>query len=379
MLVSILLKRWHKFMKALNKKIFAGTLLTSLVLGSTGFVHTQVYADSTNALSTPTSTPTLNQPGMPGAGRNAKNGFQGVNIIKEAAILLETDESTLSDALKAGTTTLLQLAVDKDWTEETFLQKLVETVTASIDAELAAGTLTQLQADQQKTGLSDRLKQQIEKKGFRGNPSGNKPNNGNNTSSEITLTDIKGNWAVTSIQDLVNKGILQGDQNKHFNPNSTVSREELATMVAKSFNLTSDSTAETSFSDVAKYRWSFSNVEATKDYFEATTNENGTFSFNPTEGAKRADVAVTLVKVLLKQNTSLLLLDKDAADKLLKEKFKDADRIPVDLRTYVATAVQSNLIQGDDKGNFAPTKTITRAEIAALLDRLLTSTAAATK
>jgi hypothetical protein len=77
-----------------------------------------------------------------------------------------------------------------------------------------------------------------------------------------------------------------------------------------------------------------------------------------------------------RKHTSLVLLDKDAADTLLKEKFKDADSIPADLRTYVATAVQANLIQGDDAGNFAPTKTITRAEIAALLDRLLTSTAA---
>ncbi|MGF7034167.1 hypothetical protein J2T17_005116 [Paenibacillus mucilaginosus] len=82
-------------------------------------------------------------------------------------------------------------------------------------------------------------------------------------------------------------------------------------------------------------------------------------------------MAVTLVKVLLKQNPSMNLLSETEADELLQSRFKDADSIPAELRPYIATAVKSELIQGDDEGNFAPSKTITRAEVAALLDRLL--------
>jgi hypothetical protein len=108
--------------------------------------------------------------------------------------------------------------------------------------------------------------------------------------------------------------------------------------------------------DVQSDRWSYGDIEATKDYFDTYTDAQGNVSFQPAEGAKREDVAVTLVKVLLMQNSSMKLLDDASADVLLKEKFKDVDQIPVALRDYIVTAVQNNLIQGDDQGNFAPTK-----------------------
>jgi hypothetical protein len=50
------------------------------------------------------------------------------------------------------------------------------------------------------------------------------------------------------------------------------------------------------------------------------------------------------------------LLDDATADQLLKEKFKDTEQIPADLRDYLATAVQNNLIHRTIKGILPPQK-----------------------
>ncbi|SEC09561.1 S-layer homology domain-containing protein [Paenibacillus sp. GP183] len=185
----------------------------------------------------------------------------------------------------------------------------------------------------------------------------------------IILDDIGGHWAEKYINHLVGKGILQGDENHHFNPNQHVTREQFAAMVARMFYLKNTSSAQ-DFVDVPQKRWSFNVVEATKDYFDAYKDLNGGYDFLPAEGAKRQDVTVTLVKVIMKLNTSIQLMDANSADQLLQSKFKDVSDIAVVLRPYVATAVQNNLIQGDEQGRFNPDRTLTRAEAATLLDRL---------
>ncbi|SDO00909.1 S-layer homology domain-containing protein [Paenibacillus sp. yr247] len=188
--------------------------------------------------------------------------------------------------------------------------------------------------------------------------------------TKISLDDVKGHWAREAIDALVEKGILQGEDDHHFNPDKLVTREAFAAMVARTFHLKNTSTIQ-DFNDVGPKRWSFNVIEATKDYFDRYKSLNEGYNFEPTLGAKREDVTVTLVKVLMKQNSSIQLLDAAAAEALLTSKFTDTNSIPEVLRPYVATAVQNNLIQGDDQHRFHPNATLTRAEAATLLYRLL--------
>lgn len=185
----------------------------------------------------------------------------------------------------------------------------------------------------------------------------------------INLDDINGHWAEKYIKDLVAKKVLEGDDKHHFNPDQHVTREQFAAMVARMFHLRNTSTTQ-DFVDVPQKRWSFNVIEATKDYFDAFKDLNGGYDFLPAEGAQRQDVTVTLVKVIMKMDSSIQLMDAGSADQLLQSKFKDAGNIAAVLRPYVATAVQNKLIQGDDEGRFNPDSTLTRAEAAALLDRI---------
>lgn len=184
----------------------------------------------------------------------------------------------------------------------------------------------------------------------------------------IHLEDINGHWAEKYIKDLVAKKVLEGDEKHHFNPDQLVTREQFAAMVARMYQLKDTSTTQ-DFVDVPQGRWSFNDIEATKDYFDTYKNLNGGYNFAPTEGVQRQDVAVTLVKVMMKMDTSIKLMDASSADQLLQRKFKDAGNIAAALRPYVATAVQNKLIQGDNKGRYNPDRTLTRAESATVLDR----------
>lgn len=188
--------------------------------------------------------------------------------------------------------------------------------------------------------------------------------------AKLSLDDVKGHWAQDAIDALIDKGILQGEDDHHFNPDKSVSREAFAAMVARTFHLKNTSTVQ-DFNDVGPKRWSFDVIEATKDYFDRFKDLNGGYNFVPLLGAKREDVTVTLVKVLMKQDPTIVLMDAAAADALLTTTFTDTASIPDVLRPYVATAVQNNLIQGDDQHRFHPNVTLTRAEAATLLYRLL--------
>ncbi|MNI40164.1 Endoglucanase precursor [compost metagenome] len=326
---------------------------------------------------------------MGGQGGGGQQGDMGYNLIELAADILSIEQDTLAASLKEGKT-LAEAAEDAGMDEDDFLEALVDAATAAIEAAEDAGSLTAAQAEQALSNLSGRLEEQIQQEMKAGEPPANNGTQGAGTASKPAtttqatttsssssasgLTDMKNHWAAAYVEDLVSRGIITGDSNKKFNPSSSVTKEQLATMVAKSFNqnISTDSTAsKQNFSDVATDRWSYAYIEATKDYFEAGT------SFNPTEESTREDVVVTLIKSLLAADTSLSLPSDSEALELLESKLTDADSIASSARAYVALAIEKGLVSGDTNGNFSPAKTVTRAEIAKMLDVLIKSLEAA--
>jgi len=161
-------------MKAISRKIIAGTIAASFVLG-VGFVgtlHNQAFAATDSSTSTTQAATKGHGFGGGFGDRGGRmGGAHGGSIVKEAATILGTDESTLQTSLQGGKT-LLDLATAPGLSEDDFVAKLVAAETASIDAQVTAGTLTQDQADKFKSDLSARVKSQVENKGFGGREGG---------------------------------------------------------------------------------------------------------------------------------------------------------------------------------------------------------------
>ncbi|WP_052339586.1 hypothetical protein [Gorillibacterium massiliense] len=152
---------------SISKKVLSGTLAASLVLGIgyVGLSHTSAFAASTSSPTPSATDSTQTKTSQDGKHDRGDFGFRGMDVLKEAATILGVDQSTLTDSLKSGDKSLADLASEKGISETDFLSKLNAAVTSAIDAQVKAGTLTEDQATKLKSGLADRLKQQVENKG----------------------------------------------------------------------------------------------------------------------------------------------------------------------------------------------------------------------
>ncbi len=152
-------------MKMISKKVLTTTLAASVLLGGgvVGLLQSKAFADTISTTATQTTDQAGNQPkGKPGqkaGGFDHRGGFGGSNLVKHTAAILNSDEKSISELAKNQS--LLSIAENAGLTEEDFLQRLTAAVTGSIDEALSAGKLTQEQADKQKSGLAEQLKQSI--------------------------------------------------------------------------------------------------------------------------------------------------------------------------------------------------------------------------
>ncbi|TBL81362.1 hypothetical protein [Paenibacillus thalictri] len=149
-------------MKSLSKKMITGTIAASLLIGGAAFVQNQAFADTTSTSSTQTKADARAQKDH---APRKDAGYRGINIFKEAATILNTDEKSIMEALKSGKT-LVQFAQDKGVTEDALLQKLSDAESAAITQAVTDGKLTQEQADKQTANLADRLKKMVENSGM---------------------------------------------------------------------------------------------------------------------------------------------------------------------------------------------------------------------
>ncbi|WJH34336.1 hypothetical protein N6H14_31505 [Paenibacillus sp. CC-CFT747] len=159
-------------MNSFKGKLLKSTLAAGVILGGgiAALSHSQVFADTTDSGQAQTAPGTKAQTGtndsFPGGGHGKRGGFgeKGFrcgNVLQETSDLLGIDTSGLMTELKAGKT-LAQVAQEKaGLTQEAFLEKLTAAETKSIDEAVAAGKLTQAQADEQKAGLMEHLTQEI--------------------------------------------------------------------------------------------------------------------------------------------------------------------------------------------------------------------------
>lgn len=194
--------------------------------------------------------------------------------------------------------------------------------------------------------------------------------NGGVINQNITFIDLKvDHWAYEAISDLTKKGYINGYEDETFKPENQITREEFAKLISTTFYLDLPSPKTPAFYDVQPDRWSYSYVEASKDFLTGYYPPSGKAFFSPETKATREDVAVALVKTL--GFTTNDLVDKN----ILKKKFKDIDLISYGLRDYVAIATEKSLIGGYEDSTFRPDKPITRAEIATLLFRSIKASA----
>jgi hypothetical protein len=210
-------------------------------------------------------------------------------------------------------------------------------------------------------------------KGHNGHSHEKKPSD-RKTSNEIVIRlqfkdEQEMKWALVPIMRLASKGVFTGYEDGTFKPHQTVSRIEALTAAVRMMGLREQAESEEEmrtelhFKDankiVKQYPWAVGYV--------AVAVENGLFSetedkVHPDKPADRLWATMLLVK-------ALGLKDEAQAKHNASLPFRDAKDIPAGAVGYVAVAIEKGLITGYQDRTFKPNRPVTRAELAALLDR----------
>jgi hypothetical protein len=186
---------------------------------------------------------------------------------------------------------------------------------------------------------------------------------------KLSFDDLKSadvSWAMRYIASLASKQVFEGYDDGTFKPNNNVTRIEAITAAVRVMGLRdqAESAAEMQTklnfkdaNDVPSWAVGYVAVAAEHNLFSETDAK-----VEPNKPADRLWATTLLVKALN--------LDAEAESKMnTKLTFKDAGKIPAGSVGYVAVAVERGLVNGFEDNTFRPNVPVTRAQIAALLDR----------
>ena len=168
-------------------------------------------------------------------------------------------------------------------------------------------------------------------------------------------------WFFPEIDFAATQGLLNGTAPYVYEPNTGLTRAMFVTMLYRMFdgrNFTED-ICELAFSDLKKDSW----YEAPVYWAAHNSIVNGYAdgSFRPETKITREEMCAILDRVLI-------ALGKEIEKSELS--FADTDQIGVWAKDSVARLVKTEIIRGQGNNLFAPKSTATRAEAAAVLNRL---------
>lgn len=173
------------------------------------------------------------------------------------------------------------------------------------------------------------------------------------SAAEVNDINSVASYAKDAVQDLVDRGVIEGDAKGNFNPRNSVTRAEAATIFAKALDL--ESTGSINFSDVKSGAWYYDAIAAAVN--NGVFQGQGAGKFNPSGNLTRSEAAVIYVNAF----------GLEGSDDL--SSFKDASAVKAWAKEAIQIAVANGVLKGDDKGNLNPNANITKQDFAVMFAR----------
>lgn len=190
------------------------------------------------------------------------------------------------------------------------------------------------------------------------------------TPIELPFKDIKGHWAVADIINLSDTGYIKGYPGRSFRPEYTITKAEYMVILGRILKskyledkLYQKETAPLAlFKDFDSKHWSYQEVSDTLQYIPSS-DINNIFKdeFQPDKPITREEVVAVLTSVLAEHKN----FQANTAELVLND--TDTSAFPDSIRFLL----RYNLVKGYPDQTFKPKNTITRAEIAAVMTRML--------
>lgn len=172
-------------------------------------------------------------------------------------------------------------------------------------------------------------------------------------------------WYYDSVRYVAEKDYMNGTSATTFEPNSDMTRAMFATLISRVAGAEVDNSAASEFTDVVSGQWYTGAIEWGVENELITGYGNGLFGTN--DSITRQDIAVLTQRFLdwyCAENNKSLNFEP------LVENFTDADSIADYAQEAVEFCREAGLLTGYEDGSFRPLGTATRAEIAAIVERI---------
>lgn len=180
---------------------------------------------------------------------------------------------------------------------------------------------------------------------------------------KLPFKDVKkGHWFYSAVYDMYTAGYMEGTSESRFEPNETMTRAQLVTLMAR---LAGADTSESGqfaerFKDIGKKSWYKDAVGWAARVDLAQGYEGGLFK--PNDPIRRMELATFMVRLID-------YIDLTLPESPIVESFKDQVTFPSWARDSIESMRVLGLIKGDERGKFNAYSSVTRAEIATIVSR----------
>jgi hypothetical protein len=188
--------------------------------------------------------------------------------------------------------------------------------------------------------------------------------------AKATVTSFKdvpsSHWAYKPIMNMVNKGIIAGTTTPvngvgTFSPDTPMTRAQFITVVTR--YLYSDEISKQNTRQGDPWYQANYNVAINEGLIKKAEFANKPEIMN--QAMTRQEMAMVLVRAMGE-------LGEDTTDKIASSRIPDFNKVGAPFKDYVRVAYKEGLIAGTDKaGTFNPGGTLTRAQAATVLNRLI--------
>ncbi|WP_342352581.1 S-layer homology domain-containing protein, partial [Paenibacillus castaneae] len=182
----------------------------------------------------------------------------------------------------------------------------------------------------------------------------------------LEFKDVAKHWSKEAVNDMGSRMVINGIGNDLFNPNEDITRAEFAAIIVRGLGLKLEN-GELPFSDVKSSDWYASVIQTAYSYNLINGFTDGTF--RPNDKITREQAMAIIAKAMKITELAAKLAAKDASEVL--SPFNDYKKISLWARDSIADCLQAGIVSGRSSALIAPKENITRAEVAAIVQRLL--------
>jgi len=184
------------------------------------------------------------------------------------------------------------------------------------------------------------------------------------------FNDVQGHWGKSDVNNIAARLDLAGTGNNTFSPNRNVTRSEFSEIVVLGLGLMRQYAPQNKFPDVPASAWYRNSIAIANEFGIVRGYDDGNFYGNQQITREQGIAMIARAYNLI---NSQVALSQDRIASLLAQ-YEDEASVSAWARADVARLIEAGILQGNGPQLISPQSNMTRAEVTALVARLLKTT-----